>query len=87
MFLVVIVQFGRFVACGVFYKEYVIYRTLMHCYDHAVHLLEYLIPAACNSTYFATHAARRGLVVGCRANCKGAHRAISQRKSSYWRSP
>jgi len=31
-----------------------------------------------------THAARCGVVVDCHENCKGAHRAISQCKSSYW---
>jgi hypothetical protein len=35
----------------------------------------------------ATHTARRRAVVNSRANSKGAHRAISQRKSGYWRSP
>jgi hypothetical protein len=71
---------------SIHYKEYVIYRALMDCYDHAVHLLECFIPIACNSTFLATHAARCGVVVDCHANCKGAHRAIPQRKSSYWRS-
>ena len=72
---------------SVYYKEYVIYRALMDCYDHAVHLLEYSIPVKCHPTFLMTHAARCGVVVDRHANCKGAHRAIPQRKPSYWRSP
>jgi hypothetical protein len=95
MFLVVIEEWGM--AAGrempIFrsdlsvYKEYVIYRALMDCYDHAVHLLECFIPVARNSTLMMTHTARCGVVVDSHTNCKGAHRAIPQRKSSYWRSP
>src|SRR5882757_9245179 len=48
MFLVVIEEWGRAAARKMpisrpdlsVYKVYVIYRTLMDCYDHAVHLLE-----------------------------------------------
>jgi hypothetical protein len=69
---------------GFTYKEYVIYRAPIDCYHHAVHLLECFIPATSDSTSSTTHTARRGFVVGCHANCKGAHRAIPQRKSSYW---
>lgn len=39
-----------------------------------------------NSTSSITRNARDGFVVGCHANCKGAHRAIHQRKSCYRRS-
>jgi hypothetical protein len=67
------------------YKEYVIYRDPMDCYHHSVHLLESFIPATSDSTSSTTHTARRGLVVGCHTNCKGAHRAIPQRKSCHWR--
>ena len=72
---------------SVHYKEYVIYLALMDCYYHPVHLLERFIPVACNSTLLTTHAARCSVVVDYHADCKGAHRAIPQRKSSYWRSP
>jgi hypothetical protein len=61
---------------SVYYKEYVIYRALMDCYDHAVHLLEYFIPAKCRSTSLMTHAVRCGVVVDYHANCKGTHLAI-----------
>jgi succinate-semialdehyde dehydrogenase / glutarate-semialdehyde dehydrogenase len=46
------------VTAALVYYEYVIYQALMDCYHHAVRMLEYFIPAACNSTYLATHAAR-----------------------------
>ena len=55
MFLVVIEEWGMAAGREVsifrsdlsVYKEYVIYRTLMDCYDHPVHLpLEYVIPLA-----------------------------------------
>jgi hypothetical protein len=72
---------------GFVYKEYVIYRAPMDCYHHPVHLPEcYLSPARSETTLSTTHTARRGVVVGNHTNRKGAHRAISQRKSSHWRS-
>jgi len=33
------------------YEEHVIYRASMDCYHHAVHLLEYSIPATSDSTF------------------------------------
>jgi hypothetical protein len=69
------------------YEKYVIYRVPTYCYYRAVHRLEYSIPAMSGSTLFdepcreVRHGADRY------ANCKGAHRVISQRKSSHWRSP
>ena len=54
----------------------------MDWYHHAVHLLEFFVPAVS----LTTHTVRHGNLVHYQANWKGAHRAISQRKSSYRRS-
>jgi hypothetical protein len=49
------------------------YSGPVACYDHAVHQLD-------------DPSFRPRVVVDCRKNCKGAHRAIPQCKSGYWRS-